>query len=171
VAILAAEGLWSVVVRGAPRRWRWAVVVLGVTALVPSNVVVLTAMAASAGRAGPWTHMSVDEAAALDWLAQQPVDEVVLASPDLGLFIPAWAGQRVVYGHPFETLQAEVRRQEVEAYFQAGQTEVAERYGVRYVVVGPRERALGAEAPPLGDCAFAHGAVCVMDLGRGVVGN
>jgi hypothetical protein len=44
----------------------------------------------------------------------------------MGLFVPAWAGQPVVYGHPFETVDAEARKAQVEAFW-AGE-------------MGPRER-------------------------------
>jgi uncharacterized membrane protein len=78
---------------------------------------------------------------------------VVLASPETGLFIPAWAGRRVVYGHPFETVNAERTKARVEAFFASG-TSRAERdamltdWNAAFVFVGPRERALGMTEPP-----------------------
>ena len=97
---------------------------------------------------------SADEAAAMDWLHEHtPRDAVVLAAPEMGLFIPAWAGRRVVYGHPFETVNAEQTRARVEACFASG-TSRTERdvmltgWNVAFVFVGPRERALGMTEPP-----------------------
>jgi hypothetical protein len=62
--------------------------------------------------------LSASEWAALQWLREDGrPDEVVLCTPRMGLFVPAWAGQSVVYGHPFETVNAEERRAQVEAFW------------------------------------------------------
>jgi hypothetical protein len=74
---------------------------------------------------------------------------VVLASPAMGLYIPAWAGQRVVFGHLVETSQAKVRLIEVDDFYSGRMTET-EKFltPVEYIFVGPRERALGSPAIP-----------------------
>jgi hypothetical protein len=81
---------------------------------------------------------------------------VVLASPAVSLWLPAWVNARVVYGHPYETLQASTKRQAVLEWYRAqpgfdctallnGQYAFEDRrYHVSYVVYGPREQALGA---------------------------
>jgi len=57
----------------------------------------------------------------------------------MGLFVPAWAGQPVVYGHPFETVDADARKAQVEAFW-AGEIGAEERKAflqdnrVRYVL-------------------------------------
>jgi uncharacterized membrane protein len=53
----------------------------------------------------------------------------------------------VVYGHPFETVDAERRRRRVEAYWSGAmdeeeRTAFLQQNRVDYVLVGPRERAL-----------------------------
>jgi uncharacterized membrane protein len=109
-------------------------------------------MALVAAWAGePWFYLSDGEWAALEWLRDEGrADAVVLCAPQMGPFVPAWAGQPVVYGHAFETVNAEQRRALVEAYW-AGDMGPAEQETflrenrVGYVLVGPRERALGAE--------------------------
>jgi hypothetical protein len=85
----------------------------------------------------------------MDWLRDHtPRAAVVLASPETSLFIPAWAGRRVVYGHPFETVDAERTRARVQTFF-ASATSNAERdamlreWKAAFVFVGPRERTLG----------------------------
>lgn len=94
-------------------------------------------------------YLSADEKRALDWMRDHvPPDAVVLAAPQSGLFIPAWAGQRVVYGHEFETIDAEEKKARVEAFFRGTDDTVLRDYGVNYVFVGPRERTLGNGAPP-----------------------
>ncbi|MBI5879093.1 MAG: hypothetical protein HZB53_15710 [Chloroflexi bacterium] len=74
---------------------------------------------------------------------------VVLASPDMGLYIPAWAGQRVFYGHPHETLDAAARKAEVTAFFAntlSAFPAVLKR--ADYVFIGPRERSIGTPDIP-----------------------
>jgi hypothetical protein len=91
-------------------------------ALTPVFIVSLTLLAALAGE--PRFYLNDGEWAALTWLRDQGrADAVVLCSPRLGLFVPAWAGQPVVYGHPFETVDAERRERQVEAFF-AGEMSV-----------------------------------------------
>jgi hypothetical protein len=87
----------------------------------------------------------------MTWLRENVGHEnVVLCAPRTGMFVPAWAGQRVVYGHPFETVNAERREALVEAYW-SGEMSAAEQNTflqenrVEYLFVGPRERGLGAE--------------------------
>jgi hypothetical protein len=55
-------------------------------------------------------------------------------------------GARVVYGHPFETLNAVVKQQQVLDWY-AGQaadcSALISEYNVHYVIVGPLEQELG----------------------------
>ena len=68
----------------------------------------------------------------------------------MGMFIPAQTGRRVIYGHPFETVNAENRKSEVTAFFEEFGSESAqpelEAYlksnGVEYIFWGRRERLL-----------------------------
>jgi hypothetical protein len=90
--------------------------------------------------------------AAMEWLdSQGEARAVALAAPDVSLWIPGTSGLRVVYGHPFETLNAETKQAQVTAWYGLGPDDACEAlldaYGVRYVIFGPLEQALGA-----GDC-------------------
>jgi uncharacterized membrane protein len=86
----------------------------------------------------------------------------------MGLFIPAWAGRRVVYGHPFETVEAERTRARVQEYFAAG-TDDAQRQAMRrewrvgLVWVGPRERGLGFTGAPPGRLAYQNATVVIYE--------
>jgi hypothetical protein len=73
--------------------------------------------------------------------------DTVLAPPDAGEFIPAWAGNRVVYGHPFETIDAATKEAEVNHFYSptataAERRALLDRYGVRYVLVTTPEASL-----------------------------
>ncbi|MFQ6101585.1 MAG: hypothetical protein ACE5OS_10190 [Anaerolineae bacterium] len=149
LGLLAGVGWWRVVrprLKARRRRLLQGLVV-AFCALTPVFLIVVALAAALAGT--PWFYLSGGEWAALEWLREEGDPEaVVLCAPQMGLFVPAWAGQRVVYGHPFETVDAERRKAQVEAYW-AGEMGAAEREAflrkdhVRYVLVGPRELEIG----------------------------
>jgi hypothetical protein len=73
--------------------------------------------------------------------AEIPENSLILASPELSLFLPA-RGFRVVYGHPFETVNAMGRKQAVEYFYNGRACDVIAVEQVDYVVMGPRETAL-----------------------------
>ncbi len=159
IGVLAAWGA-TVLVRAAwPHR-----ALIGVT-LLTSVFVELVLLGGAAAR-DPRIYLTTDEAAALHWLEQNaPVETVVLASPEMGAFVPALAGQRVVYGHPYETVNAQAREQEVTDFFAGAldRVELLRRYAIGYVLIGPRERQLGQIDPaalPLAE-VFASGNVKV----------
>jgi hypothetical protein len=93
-----------------------------------------------------------DYASTFAWLDQQVTQQsVVMASPVVSAWIPGWTGARVVYGHPYETLEAEAKRDQVESWYraEAGSPECSallEQYNVRYVLFGAQEELLGAGA-------------------------
>ena len=140
IGILAAIGLTEIVRAKWPRR-----ALIGVTLL--TSVFIELALFGGAAARDPRIYLSTNEAAALNWLQQNaPTNAVVLASPEMGGFIPAFSGQRVVYGHPFETVDAKRREQLVKDFF-AGtidRTQLLRDNAVAYILVGPRERKLGA---------------------------
>ena len=90
--------------------------------------------------------LSQEERAALDWLSQAAAPHaLVIAAPDTGLYIPAWAGQRVFYGHRFETIHADERRAQVTAFYRDGERALLDQppaLRASYVWYGPREEAL-----------------------------
>ena len=161
LAILAAIGL----VRVAKGRK----LVMGLTIAATSLSTVLILVLALGGGL---THdarlfVSADEALAMDWLKGNSArDAVVLASPEMGLFIPAWAGRRVVYGHPFETVDAERTKARVQDFFAAG-TDGAQRqtmlheWRVALVFVGPRERKLGLSSGAPGRPVYQNATVAI----------
>ena len=162
LAGLAALGIESLT-GGKRRRARTLIVALFLLAL-PTNLVVILAGQAGVQSHDPFLYRTVAEARALDWLAAEtPVDSIVLASPEMGLLIPAFSGRQVVYGHPFETVNAEAERQAIFDFFQT-MTEfqahdfVTER-GVDYIFVGSREHAVG-------DLPFTDGLELVFETGE-----
>jgi hypothetical protein len=136
LAALATVG-WDLI--PAKRHLRQGIV-LGLASLTHLLLVGMSILALF--NSPPWVHMTQDERAAMRWLADDaPHDALVAAAPETGLFIPAWAGQRVFYGHPFETAQAGQREAEVRTFFAKGDL-TALPYRPDYVFYGERERAL-----------------------------
>lgn len=96
----------------------------------------------------PAFYLTRGEAQALAWLeGNTPGEALVLAAPETGLLIPAYTGRRVLYGHPYETVNAEEEKAQVLKFFQgdiSSPTGLLEQRGVSYIFYGPRERELGA---------------------------
>jgi hypothetical protein len=87
------------------------------------------------------------------------------------MFIPAHTGRRVLYGHPFETVNAEAEEAAVNQFFQnaASQPEAAldflQHRSVEYIFYGPKERQLGVlpELPGV-EARFSQGDVTIYQL-------
>jgi hypothetical protein len=102
----------------------------------------------------PAYYLSGDEARAMQWIeGNTPPHALILAAPETGLLIPGLTGRRVIYGHPFETINAEQEQAAVERFFslssvsgsdlaQSGRDFLQQRQ-VDYIFYGPREQALG----------------------------
>jgi hypothetical protein len=118
----------------------------GITLLVlavPTNVLIVQAGFHGIRVRDDQLFLTRDEADALAWIeTSTPEDSLILSSPDIGLFIPAHTGRRVIYGHPFETVHAVDQKLRVEQFFQ-GDTLPTLVQKVDYIFYGPRERALG----------------------------
>ncbi len=102
----------------------------------------------------PLLFLTRSEDHALTWIeGNTPSNALVLASPQMGLFIPAHTGRRVIYGHPFETVDAADRKNEVTTFYsgfgseniQDQQSEFLEENQIHYIFWGPRERLLNTE--------------------------
>ncbi|MFL7791150.1 MAG: hypothetical protein AB8I69_03340 [Anaerolineae bacterium] len=164
LGLLAGVGWWRGVRLRIKARWRSLAYRLMVAFCTLTPVFLIVGHLGAASD----FYLSDGEWAALAWLREEGEPEaVVLCSPRMGLFVPAWAGQPVVYGHPFETVDAEARRAQVEAFW-AGEMGAREREAflqdgnVAYVLVD-----LGIEGLEVGDwrLAFESNGVSVYDVG------
>jgi hypothetical protein len=136
----------------ALRRWSSfssiAALVL-VLAAVPSNAVVLAAGLSSVAQHQPMLVIPQAEAAAYGWLESHGhAGQTALAGPIAGLRIPAYSGLRTVYGHPFETPDAQSASELMRSLYtwdesaDEGVDQLNGR-GIQWVFYGPEERALG----------------------------
>lgn len=144
IAGLAVLGLNSLVERYKFRSVPAAVVLA--LFILPTNLMILLTSFYGIQTHDALIYLSRGEEEALNWIAANTApDALVLASPEMGLFIPAHTGRRVFYGHPFETINADVNEKQVEQYFKDGKR--GEDLGVLkradYVFFGKRESMLG----------------------------
>jgi hypothetical protein len=158
---MAAIGLVALR-REHPRASRPVTLAVAVAAVLSPLMVILSAVHAVQTQ-DPSVYLYPGEPAALAWIAANtPPDALILAAPQSGLLIPAYSGRRVVYGHPFETVQADENKRWIEALYSGSgatvqiQQRIAEiRAG--YLLYGPREAKLGPP-PVLPGMEKAYGA-------------
>lgn len=132
------------------RRFRFLTVVLFLFVL-PTNLVILLSTLHGIQTHDPMLYLTHGEDRALSWLVKSTSpNSLILAAPETGLFIPAHTGRRVIYGHPFETVNAEEEKEVVQQFFlgiegftsqNQALVELVNR-DVDYIFFGPRERAL-----------------------------
>jgi hypothetical protein len=121
-------------------------------ASLPTIAVILLLAGAGILQKAPELYLWRSEKESFTWIeGQTPMDALILAAPDTGLLIPAYTGRRVLYGHPFETVDAEANRDLVEAIFMdlsQGRVESIPD-SVDYLFWGPRESALVSGGLPV----------------------
>jgi len=170
LVLLATLGWRQVICPRLQRRLRKPLTMALVAFSALTNLLLMTMFVLGAMGGEPRYYLSDGEWAALEWLREEADhDHVVLCAPQTGMFVPAWAGQRVVYGHPFETVDAEQRAVQVEAYWAGemdalGQESFLQENRVRYVLVGPRELGIGDWGLEIGELVFEAGDVRVYEI-------
>jgi len=148
ITILAGFGIaWFVSLK--PRFGR----ILGKVVLllsIPSVILVLLIGQYGVQTHDPRFYLTSGEAQAFKWIEENTASRaLILASPETGLYIPAWTGRRVIYGHPYETVNAEEEKRAVTRFFQGMEeneqyyTDFLSQRQVDYVFLGLRERQLG----------------------------
>ncbi len=154
----ALEGL-------SPRvRRRWAQVVWALS--LPTTVLVLAGYVLMMAQGSPVLYLTSDEAAALTWLREQtPPAARILASVESSARLAAFTGRAVFVGHPLETPQADREAEWVhDQLCRAPDPRELSRRGVRYIFVGPRERAFcqgEVRLPPGAQAVYRHGEVTI----------
>lgn len=150
IAYFATRSIEDVWLPRINRRWRTYVFALVFPLLAVSQLLVLflPVLPAIVGQpmAAQGVFLERDYAVTYGWLKDRVSNEtVILASPLASTWVPGWAGARVVYGHPYETLDAAAKLEQVNAWYSAGADceTLLREYNVRYVLYGPQEARLG----------------------------
>lgn len=166
IAILATGGIFRDVVpylNGCiPDRWRdglsgqrvaHGVGVAFILLCLPTNLYLLAWRFIELERHDYPYFLYSDEVEALRWLGDHTESQdVMLASIEVGRFVPVLAGNRVFLGHWAQTVGFYDKQNRVARLFDASvddteRIETLRTFGVDYVFYGPAERALGQYDP------------------------
>jgi hypothetical protein len=168
-SVRALEDYWFYKVS---EKWRAPSMIALIVFIVPTNVLVLTIplFGVIARPESGLEHamlVETDYWREIQWLQEHGVeDEVVLASPNVSQWIPAYTAQVVVYGHLLETVPAEERLEQVEAWYrgQDCETLLSDRvpFKVSYIFWGPQEQRL--EEDENGKVIYPDTGKCVREL-------
>jgi hypothetical protein len=135
------------------RRWRRRALVLIVALSLPSNLVLAVGTSVASLTRSPSVFYSGDVVRAVDWLSVSAgPDDVVLASFAVGNLIPARTGRRALLYHWMETPDYDRKADQVRRFFDSATSDETRREllrdgHIRFVFVGPDERALGSFDP------------------------
>lgn len=87
--------------------------------IIPTNVIIVFSGVQAAANHDPAIILRREEIQALEWIENNiPSESLILADARFGQLIPAYTGSRVIYGHPFETTEADRKRQVITEIFQ-----------------------------------------------------
>ena len=113
---------------------------------LPGNLVTLMASISGIQTQNPKIYLSSEEMSALEWIEDNTeADSLIMSSPEMGLFIPAYTGRRVIYGHPYESVNA-VESEKMVVDFYSGSfsktqmDQIIEEYQIDFIMIGPREK-------------------------------
>ena len=123
------------------------VLLLLVVLMIPTNLIIILGGIQAVEKKHESVVLPIDEVNALEWIDKNTNQEsVILASPDMGLLIPAYTGRKVWYGHPFETPDSERVQSQVLEFFSGTLSGNAQDLilGSDFLFYGNRERALGS---------------------------
>lgn len=80
--------------------------------VIPTNIIVLVSGIQAVARHDPKIYQDREMYNGLTWINENTSrDVLVLTDEEIGLFIPSITGRRVIYGHPFETINSEMEKQ------------------------------------------------------------
>ena len=109
--------------------------------VIPTNFIVMLSGQQASTKKDPAIYWDADLNEAFNWInAHTQVDSIFLTDENIGLYIPSQTGRRVLYGHPFETVEAESQIEFIQNFFERKypiigiQEELLIR-GVDYVIV------------------------------------
>lgn len=151
-AVRALEDYWFERIKA---RWQQIALIIALIFMVPSNFIVLIVPlygAVSNREAGneSFILLQADYINAFQWLNEFGNEgEVTLASPEVSLWLPAETSQRVVYGHPFETVPSEELENEVMDFFEGRDCTIlldGRPLEIDYLILGPEEIEIGDDA-------------------------
>ena len=169
MAGLAALGIKYL---GDMKRERYRILTFSLFLLsLPTNLIILLAAQSGIDSRDSKIFLTKGESRALSWIeANTDRDALILSSPEMGLFIPAYTGRRVIYGHPFETAYAQLEEEVVLGFYQGrapeeDRTAFLQDREIDVLFYGPRERAIGGlNLTPAYEPVFIEGDVILFQI-------
>ncbi|KAA3647269.1 MAG: hypothetical protein DWQ07_07135 [Chloroflexi bacterium] len=170
VAVLAVMGIvWIVEHRG---RWRRRLVVGVLVLSTVTNMIVLLSAIDGIRSRSTGIYLFKEELEAYQWLEENaPSETIVLAMPLHSLRIPVYSDARVIYGHPFETVDAEEKKVLVMGFLEEEVTleqinATLEQSQINYILVGPTGRRAygGFQYGSYRDAIFYNGVFAIHEL-------
>jgi hypothetical protein len=146
LSILAAWGWESISMRADLRK---PLAILVITLLSLSNLLVMIAGISGVIQGESAVVFEEHELDSYRWIEENiPRDSLILAGEQTGNRLPAFAAVRVLYGHPFETPDADGQVVLVAGFFQDEDADIASlrELGITWVYLGENERQLGQPA-------------------------
>jgi hypothetical protein len=116
-------------------------VILTVFLAVPTNLIVITSGLQAISLKDRAVFIDQNLSEGLSWIRENSdQNALVLTNEENGLYVPSLTGRRVVYGHPFETIQAEKELKWLQDLFNDNQDlqfyyEILDEKGVDYVLL------------------------------------
>ncbi len=136
-----------------PQALRWGAVIGLLAVSVPTNLYLFAWRFVDLGRHTYPYYLHTDEVAALRWLdAHAAPDDVILSSLNIGQYVPMLTGSHAFLAHWAQTVNYYDKEAMAAQFFDEATTEerrqaILRAFGVRYVFVGPAEKALGSYDP------------------------
>ncbi len=156
IAYFATRSLEDVWLKMVSRLMRRRLYIVLIPLIAASNLLVLMLPLTPIISGWPPSGSILDDEylIAMTWLEPRTdFEDVVLASPEVGLWLPVWAKTRTVYGHPAETLNAQELRSQVQNWYTLDASDdtaacdnLLRVLEVDYVIVGFHERDIGDAA-------------------------
>jgi hypothetical protein len=170
IAGLAALGIEKILKIFPPSRLLLICVYL---LAIPSNLIVLATAIVGIMNHDSNIYLTMDEYESFEWIEDNTDPEaLIISSPEMGLRIPAYTGRRVIYGHPYETVNAESEEHLVISFYEGRMSqlqmwEILRDRGIDYVYYGTRETKLG-DIQSFFDCkpSFVDGDVKLFKINK-----
>ena len=123
LAALSVFGLHILEERTPLNIKKWVIVVFFLA--IPTNLIVIASGLQAISEQNPNIFIKRDLVNGLQWIDTNAAkDDLVLADAEDGLYVPSYTGRRVIYGHPFETIQADLERDFVDKLYYREQADI-----------------------------------------------
>lgn len=102
---------------------QWVIVVFFLA--LPTNLIVIMSGLQAISEKNPDIFIDGDLVRGLQWIDTNTAEnDLILADAEHGLYVPSYTGRRVIYGHPFETIRADLEKDFVDRLYNREQADL-----------------------------------------------